>query len=617
MDLLKVGHFYIEHILKISSKNNNDSINVLLLDDYTTSVLSIVSSQSELLNHNIFLIDKIGNLDSRDKFPNLNCIVFISPTTLSIDQLNDELKFPKYKKYSIFFTNYLQKSKLESIAECDDYGLVKSLQEVFWDYLILNSSLYQVSSSNISMNLISLLLSLKIKPIIRYETNSKKCLRLANEIFYEINNNANINELFNDISNKNKPLLLIVDRKNDPLTPLLTPWSYQSMIHEYLKIDKNIVDLSSLKQNNEDDLMNKIILNTENDKFYNEAMNLNFADLSDKITSLVNNYKLKTMKNSNNLSSLDDMKQFLEEYPEFKKLSHNVNKHITITSELEKQITKNNLWEISHFEQDLSMGKDKDFSNHTEDFTKLKTLLDNPSTDEHFKVKLISIYCLKYEDFPGNHIKEIKPLLLPTDQQLLDNLLERSGFKKRLFNESSIGTNPNNNEIAFGFTNSNNNQNLSIFTPNRNTGANNLISTLKSMSKESKNKTLNINELDYEDEQSNSVYMQHKPRLLYVIQNILSKKLNGRSYPILNPYKKAGNASGSLSHLNYDNASLNNEEFQEIVIFFVDGVTYEESRMVALLNDKYKELGLKFIIGSSQVINSSAYLEQLRSLVIE
>lgn len=28
------------------------------------------------------------------------------------------------------------------------------------------------------------------------------------------------------------PLLLIIDRRSDPVTPLLTQWTYQAMLHE-------------------------------------------------------------------------------------------------------------------------------------------------------------------------------------------------------------------------------------------------------------------------------------------------------------------------------------------------------------------------------------------------
>ncbi len=40
------------------------------------------------------------------------------------------------------------------------------------------------------------------------------------------------------------PLLLILDRRDDPVTPLLHQWSYQAMVHEILGINNHRVDLS-------------------------------------------------------------------------------------------------------------------------------------------------------------------------------------------------------------------------------------------------------------------------------------------------------------------------------------------------------------------------------------
>ena len=40
------------------------------------------------------------------------------------------------------------------------------------------------------------------------------------------------------------PLLLIVDRRNDPVTPLLTQWTYQAMVHELFGIVNGRVNLS-------------------------------------------------------------------------------------------------------------------------------------------------------------------------------------------------------------------------------------------------------------------------------------------------------------------------------------------------------------------------------------
>lgn len=42
------------------------------------------------------------------------------------------------------------------------------------------------------------------------------------------------------------PLLLILDRRDDPVTPLLMQWTYQAMVHEVLSLTNNRVDLRSV-----------------------------------------------------------------------------------------------------------------------------------------------------------------------------------------------------------------------------------------------------------------------------------------------------------------------------------------------------------------------------------
>lgn len=40
-----------------------------------------------------------------------------------------------------------------------------------------------------------------------------------------------------------RPVLLILDRRDDPVTPLLSQWTYQAMVHELLGLNDNRVVL--------------------------------------------------------------------------------------------------------------------------------------------------------------------------------------------------------------------------------------------------------------------------------------------------------------------------------------------------------------------------------------
>lgn len=50
-----------------------------------------------------------------------------------------------------------------------------------------------------------------------------------------------------DFGARSSPLVLILDRKDDPVTPLLSQWTYQAMVHEAVGISDHMVRLDSPK----------------------------------------------------------------------------------------------------------------------------------------------------------------------------------------------------------------------------------------------------------------------------------------------------------------------------------------------------------------------------------
>jgi vacuolar protein sorting-associated protein 45 len=64
--------------------------------------------------------------------------------------------------------------------------------------------------------------------------------------------------------NSSNTVLLILDRREDPITPLLNQWTYQAMIHEILGINNNRVDLKSRIPTIPED-MEEVVLSTEDD----------------------------------------------------------------------------------------------------------------------------------------------------------------------------------------------------------------------------------------------------------------------------------------------------------------------------------------------------------------
>lgn len=92
---------------------------------------------------------------------------------------------------------------------------------------------------------LAMLLSLKKKPLIRYARSSLLAKKLATEVRYRMTQE---DQLFDFRKPDTPPILLIVDRRDDPVTPLLTQWTYQAMVHELLGIKNGRVDLSELPE---------------------------------------------------------------------------------------------------------------------------------------------------------------------------------------------------------------------------------------------------------------------------------------------------------------------------------------------------------------------------------
>ncbi|KNC33225.1 hypothetical protein FF38_07039, partial [Lucilia cuprina] len=121
--LSKATNEYVSQLIE-----DNNKPKVLLLDENTTTILSLAATQSTLLRKDVFLIDKIEN-HNRQKMRHLECIVFVRPCSESIQNIINELRDPKYSQYSLVFTNILRKSYLERLAEADDFECIVKVQE--------------------------------------------------------------------------------------------------------------------------------------------------------------------------------------------------------------------------------------------------------------------------------------------------------------------------------------------------------------------------------------------------------------------------------------------------------------------------------------------------------
>uniref|UniRef100_A0A672ZEW7 Vacuolar protein sorting-associated protein 45 n=1 Tax=Sphaeramia orbicularis TaxID=375764 RepID=A0A672ZEW7_9TELE len=323
-------------------ENSGPGMKVLLMDRETTSIVSVVYTQSEILQKEVYLFERIDS-QNRDSMKHLKAICYLRPTKENVEHLIQELRRPKYSVYFIYFSNVISKSEIKALAEADEQEVVAEVQQI-----------------------------------------------ITKEY-----------ELFDFRKTEVPPLLLILDRSDDAITPLLNQWTYQAMVHELLGLNNNRIDLSRVPGISKD--LREVVLSAENDEFYANNLYLNFGEIGTNIKNLMEDFQKKKPKEQQKLESISDMKAFVDNYPQFKKMSGTVSKHVTVVGELSRLVSERQLMEVSEVEQDLACQND-----HSNAQQNVRRLLQNPRLSELDAVRLVMLYALRYE----RHSSSILPSLM-------------------------------------------------------------------------------------------------------------------------------------------------------------------------------------------------------------
>ena len=290
-----------------------------------------------------------------------------------------------------------------------------------------------------SAGLLSLLLSFKVKPYVRYSASSDAAASIAREVAGAIGSER---ELFTFSRQTGAPLLLIIDRKEDPVTPLLTQWTYQAMVHELLPggIRNNRVDLKGAKGVSKD--LEEVVLSPSDDAFFRENMYGNYGDVAGALQAMLDEYTKEHKKTSEALSSIEDMQRFVEKYPELKSKGLAVGKHVALMSEMGSVVDARRFMELSEIEQNIACT-----DNPNDHFRDVTGFLTSGVVDPFDALRLLALYALRYERARPDKVAELRRLIadrfdMQDSLSLVDTLLSVAGAGARaadLFGSQAAG----------------------------------------------------------------------------------------------------------------------------------------------------------------------------------
>ena len=200
------------------------------------------------------------------------------------------------------------------------------------------------------------------------------------------------------------------------------------MVHELLGIGNNRVSLASVPGVAKE--LQEIVLSPEHDEFYAANMYSNFGDIGNNIKNLMEEFQAKS-KSHQKVESIADMKTFIESYPQFKKMSGTVAKHVTIVGELSRLVGAHALLDVSEVEQELACQSD-----HSLALQKVKSLFANPKVRDMDLVRVAMLYALRYEKHSSNEIADLVDALAKKgvgerSRRLVPMVLDYGGVKAR------------------------------------------------------------------------------------------------------------------------------------------------------------------------------------------
>jgi vacuolar protein sorting-associated protein 45 len=469
---------------------------------------------------------------------------------------------------NVVFTNVVSHNRLEQLAACDELELVTEVQEAFADVYAINSDLFSLNiPTTVSLTaqqslwtsyeesilhrivdgVFAAIVSLRIHPAVRFARSSPLCLKIAQSLQNRIDDE---HILFEQMGAQSSAIVL-TDRRLDPVTPLLNQWTYQAMCHELIGLDKNRMDLRKAPGVKKE--FEEVVMSCCQDKFFEDNLVSNFGDLALNIEKYVSKFQEQTKTQSQKIESIEDMQRFIDQYPEFKKLSGNVSKHVTVVHELSRLVAANNLISVSALEQEIACE-----DNRVEQVRKINMALTDPATTQLEKLRLVLLYSVRYmSDTIGiNQLKQsLASLGVAADQVgLIDLLLE---YCRDMYKPEETGA-----------------------------GRKSVMSLIKNAA--------GFGGIE-------NVYTQHKTMVHSLAESVLKNRLKDTAYPYMESKRRGVVAP--------------KEKISDVVVFVVGGATYEEARDVCNLNTQYKQSsGQSVLLGGTNVLNSKTFLADLAQL---
>ncbi|XP_074954388.1 syntaxin-binding protein 3 isoform X1 [Phalacrocorax aristotelis] len=551
---------------------------IILLDDYTTKLLSLCCRMTDLLSEGITVVENVYK--NREPVPHMKAIYFITPTKKSVDGLIDDFitrSSSRYKAAYVYFTDFcpdnlfnkIKSSCAKSIRRCKEINIsffpcesqVFTLNVPDAFYRCYSPTLEKTKDKDAVMQvmaeqIVTLCATLDENPGVRYKSGpSDKASKLAQLVEKNLENYYKTDEK-SQIKAKTHSQLIIIDRGFDPVSTVLHELTFQAMAYDLLPIEN---DTYKYKTEGPAGKEREAILE-EDDELWVKIRHKHIADVIEEIPKLLKEVSSKRKETEGKLS-ISALAQLMKTMPHYRKeLSRQV-VHLNLAEDCMSKF-KSNIERLCKTEQDLALGTDAEGQKVKDSMRVLLPVLLNKSHESCDKIRAILLYIFSTNGTTQENLdKLIQNVQIESDSDMIRNwkYLDVPVISSSAAQQHKHPRRDRSSEETFQ---------LSRWTP-----------VIKD-----------------------------------VMEDAIENKLDSKDWPYCSQCPPTWSGSGAVSARQKPKASYQDERKSSarLIVFVIGGITYSEMRSAYEVSQAYKSC--EVVIGSTHILTPKRLLDEVKSL---
>mmetsp|Transcript_3700 Transcript_3700/g.9273 ORF Transcript_3700/g.9273 Transcript_3700/m.9273 type:complete len:452 (+) Transcript_3700:324-1679(+) len=356
-------------------------------------VISAAVGMYDIMEKKVTIVE---NLDKkRAPFPDMAAIYFLEPSPESISKMIEDFSGDKVlygDAVFVYLLGRLPDQLLDQIKNCRKLlKRIKGLVEINVDFLAKEERAFTLDmrdafqsfhvkakrgpksvEAKVAERLVTVCATLNEYPHIRYKQSSSLATKIANVFHRKMDDfvaqnpnwwyHGGPSKASGGKAKRDRGVILLLDRADDCLTPLMHDFTYQAMIHDLLKMDGDRITYNAETADDSGETEAKDVLLDERDKLWVEIRGKHIAavieTLSNRIREITSSSTGAGLNRGGGNMTLSQMASALKALPEYREVMSKLSQHMHLSHECMDVFRRENLIDLSELEQTLATGKD-------------------------------------------------------------------------------------------------------------------------------------------------------------------------------------------------------------------------------------------------------------------